>query len=167
MMATMTKAKAKSKLTMVVATVVVAATVAVALLVAGCSFPGLSWRAGQKEIVRTADAAVKAVFEQDKTDDWRLSGFQPAVGKVVGKIPRGGLGNVSIDGTYETKVTRDGPDWTVSLTEAWDARDFHESHSPAAGTLSHTWQVRVDAKTGQVSWIDDMGTGDFPPQLVR
>lgn len=146
----------------------VVVAVAVSLAVAGCAFPGIPWHTDQRDTVRSADAALKAVFaDQDSTGDWRLAGFPRTPRTVAGQIPRGGPGTVWIDGAYETKVVREGPDWLISLTESWDAKDFRESHSPSTGTLSHTWQVKVDATTGQVSWPAPAGTGDFPPQLVR
>lgn len=136
-----------------------------AALAAGCSHKSGVVSPAEEAQKMKAAAAFQAVQDaQDKLGSGLLAHFPKSLGKAKCDIPEGGVGTKTIAGTCETKVQADGRDWVVSFIQTWDAKDFHESHSPASGQLTHTWQFRVDTN-GTVH--DATLAGDFPPQLVK
>jgi hypothetical protein len=133
-----------------------------AAIVGGCTKPATTPATDSKLQVMSATTVGQAVVASHET--LGMGEFPQSIGKEPCPIPEGGVTTRVINGTCETKAEADGGGWMVSFIQTWDAKDFHEVHSPATGGLSHTWQFRVDAH-GSVH--DPKLFGDFPPQLVK
>lgn len=132
--------------------------------------------AGGYELLRTSDggahwsavsfgpeAAITAVDNAGLVPNGMFPG-QPGSGTCV--IPGGGPApGIRVPGTCATAASPDTATatWYVTVSEAWDARQFHGQADPVTGQLSHSWTYAV-AGNGQVVLASQ--SGNFPPQEV-
>lgn len=133
--------------------------VAVAITLAGCS-------GGQPPAPAAMDeqAAIRDVLASGIADTSPPT-FPDRPARISCVIHGGGpYPGILVPGMCQTSVGRIGSLFVVTLTEFWEATEFHGGDvDPTRGQLSHAWQYEVDA-TGHVTPVDSFG--NFPPQEV-
>jgi len=117
----------------------------------------------------TADQALRAVVSSSDAQAIGVPTLFPAsIGSKACELP-GSLALV-VPATCRTEVRANGPSYTVTFTEAWDAARFHYADDPATGQLEHSWSFTVVAGAplaGVMAIMPLKQSGAFPPQFAK
>ena len=117
----------------------------------------------------TADQALRAVVSSSDAQAIGVPTLFPAsIGSKACELP-GSLALV-VPATCRTEVRANGPSYTVTFTQAWDAARFHYADDPATGQLEHSWSFTVVAGAplaGVMAIMPLKQSGAFPPQFAK
>jgi hypothetical protein len=131
--------------------------VAVAMTLAACSAGPAPPSAALDERAAIRDVLVSGIADTSPPT------FPDRPARISCVIQGGGpYPGIRVPGSCQTSAGRIGSLFVVTLTEFWEATEFHGGDvDPAQGRLSHAWQYEVDG-AGHVTLVDSFG--NFPPQ---
>jgi hypothetical protein len=119
----------------------------------------LSGRLTQENEKFSGNDAIAKVIHEKRNE------FPDKAGKVKGTIYGGGPApGIKVPGEFESSVNKKGKNvYIVTLTEYWNAKDFHTNSNSNHEILSHFWKFEVSST--EVKFVAD--GGDFSPEFIE